>query len=105
MSGRVNEALAACPPQSIRVLLVGLQDRNIGMAPGREYRFARFTNKQKKAREAHATDSCMHPRRPRSAPGDPPSTLAENSKEGRADQVCRLRRARNRSAHPQPPLA
>src|SRR5436190_10991699 len=83
----------------------GLQDRNIGMALGLEYRFARFINKQKKAREAHATDSCMHLRRPRCAAGDPLSALAENSKEGRADQGWRLRRLRYRSAHPQRPLA
>src|SRR5438046_8330978 len=83
----------------------GLQDRNIGMALGLEYRFARFINKQKKAREAHATDSCMHLRRPRCAAGDPLSALAENSKEGRADQGWSLRRLRYRSDHTKRPLA
>src|SRR5205814_9532457 len=67
-----------------------LQDRNIGMALGLEYRFACVINKQKKAREAHATDSRMHLRRSRCAAGDPRSEEHTSELQSLRHLVCRL---------------
>ena len=51
------------------------------------------------------THSRMHLRRSRRAAGHSHRAVAENPREGGADQGRRLRRLRHRSAHPQRPLA